>query len=140
MAKAKTGNKAKLEMNLEASFSIVVPETNQPGFTKDLKRGELCINVDLVVGSLTFGMEVYPDHFSEGEAKIGRFEGEACAIDISGKVIKELDGKFYEDLIAELRKSGSLPVKFTYISASGEWFYKDGDDSATVKIGVARLV
>lgn len=138
---AKTKKKTvTLEMSVNASFSLKVPKTSQATFEKDLKRGEICINVHIRHGDQIAFMEIYPDHFSEGGLKIGKFSGETCPIEFSGKVIKEIDPNFFDDLVPALNKAGSLPLVLADISSNGDPFYKDGDDSAIVDCGTARLV
>jgi hypothetical protein len=139
MAKAKKKT-VTLEMSVNASFSLKVPKANQAVFEKDLKRGEICINAQIRHGHQIAFMEIYPDHFSEGGLKVGKFSGETCQIEFSGKVLKEIDPNFFDDLVPALNKAGSLPLVLADISSSSDPFYKDGDDSAVVNIGIARLV
>lgn len=139
MAKAKKKT-VTLEMSVNAAFSLKVPKANQAAFEKDLKRGEICINAQIRYGDQIAFMEIYPDHFSEGGLKIGKFSGESCQVEFSGKVLKEIDPNFFEDLVPALNKTGSLPLVLADISSGGDPFYKDGDESAVVDCGAVRLV
>ena len=135
-----TKNTVTLEMSVNASFSLKVPKTNQATFKKDLKRGALCINWHVRYGNKTKYMGLSSRKFSKGGLKIGKFSGETCQIDFSGKVSRELDPNFFEDLMQALNKAGSLPLILYYISTDEGEFYKDGDESAIVDCGTARLV
>ena len=139
MAKSKKKT-VTIEMSVNASFSLKVPKANQAVFEQDLKRGEICINAQIRYGHQIAFMEIYPDHFAEGGLKIGKFSGDTCQVEFSGKVLKEIDPNFFDDLVPALDKAGSLPLILADISSSGDPFYKDGDDSAVVDCGAVRLV
>jgi hypothetical protein len=141
MGKSRSKEPPQIEMAVNASFSLIVPRKNQAGFEKDLKRGELSVNAQVLHGDFVLFIQIYPEQFTEGGVNFGKFSGDACQVEIAGKVLREIDPEHDADLITELSKAGSLSLVLTDISDStAEPFYKDGDDSAEVRCGTVRLM
>jgi hypothetical protein len=132
--------KPQLLIELSQQFEVRVPGDAMHTFQNDLKRGEICLGYEMVVGDeITMGT-IYPDEISNGEMKILDKENGLVSVSLSGSVLKELDPKFDQDLIAALKKDSQVVVQTQGLSDSdGTSLYVDGDEDKTLVVGKASL-
>lgn len=130
----------KLIIQLDSEFKVLVPKELKSSFEKDLKRGELSMSVDNVVGSMEFNRSIYPDHVKEGALTFSEEKNDYWHVSVKGFVTAELDPSFDKELIDALADGKSLPALMNYVSDNDcNWYHIDGDDSKTIEIGTTTL-
>ena len=132
MAKKTASKKAPIiKFDVDFECLIKVNPDGKDAFFRDLKRKELSLSVEFVLGDVSHGLQIYADEFKNG---VNFHELDTSTFKVSAKDIiqREYDAETY----AQLQAEGSVPLLLTSVGdLDVNYHYIDGSEGKTIEIG-----
>jgi hypothetical protein len=101
---AKKNSSISIPLNFEAQ--VIIPESAFEALDRSIERGEICIGIDLVSGSIYFGVTIYPDSIDGAISFVRR-----------GPLLKILSSGSYKMTYGEFeREHLQLPAKVVLLN------------------------
>lgn len=129
-----------LEYKLNAEFSVHIDPDGRTMLLNDLARGEVGLSLNYTIGSVTSGVNVYPDGIKGGELTFTQMSDDILQVAVSGSYFRNLDPEWEQDAIDMWQSLEALKVHSNQVFDSEPTsHYINGSDDA-FEIGTVSFV